>query len=261
MAKAKRKALSKKDRFEVFKRDSFTCQYCGKKAPDVVLHIDHIEPVCDGGTNDFLNLVTSCRDCNSGKSNRKLTDTSVVDKQRKQLEELQEKKEQLDMMFQWQKSLIEIEKDTVQRASDYWTEIVTGYHLNKNGEAELKRLINKFGVHEVLESMKIAAETYLELKENEFTKDSVEKAWKKVGGVCSCRQKGYDPKFTQIYYVRGILRNRVYVNEKYIIPLLKKAYEVGVCMDSITNLAKNCKNWTEFKIWVEDETEAMLRTD
>jgi 5-methylcytosine-specific restriction endonuclease McrA len=29
-----RKALSKKLRFEVFKRDNFTCQYCGRAAPD-----------------------------------------------------------------------------------------------------------------------------------------------------------------------------------------------------------------------------------
>lgn len=29
-----RKQLSKKLRFEVFKRDSFTCQYCGKKSPE-----------------------------------------------------------------------------------------------------------------------------------------------------------------------------------------------------------------------------------
>ena len=42
---AVRKAISKKLRFEVFKRDSFTCQYCGKSAPDVILHVDHILPV------------------------------------------------------------------------------------------------------------------------------------------------------------------------------------------------------------------------
>ena len=29
-----REPISKKLRFEVFKRDSFTCQYCGSKAPD-----------------------------------------------------------------------------------------------------------------------------------------------------------------------------------------------------------------------------------
>jgi len=40
-----RKAISKKLRFEVYKRDKFTCQYCGRKAPDVILEIDHINPV------------------------------------------------------------------------------------------------------------------------------------------------------------------------------------------------------------------------
>ncbi|WP_446008353.1 HNH endonuclease [Candidatus Electrothrix sp.] len=59
-----RKSLSKKLRFEVFKRDSFTCQYCGKVAPNVILEVDHIEPVSKGGSNELLNLITSCYDCN-----------------------------------------------------------------------------------------------------------------------------------------------------------------------------------------------------
>lgn len=59
-----RKPISKKIRFEVFKRDKFTCQYCGRSAPDVILEIDHLNPVINGGDNDILNLVTSCRDCN-----------------------------------------------------------------------------------------------------------------------------------------------------------------------------------------------------
>lgn len=63
-----RKAISTRTRFEIFKRDQFTCQYCGGKPPAVILHIDHITPVSAGGTNDPDNLVTSCRDCNLGKS-------------------------------------------------------------------------------------------------------------------------------------------------------------------------------------------------
>lgn len=60
-------ALSKSRRFEVFKRDSFTCQYCGRRPPEVVLEVDHIHPVSQGGTDDELNLFTSCYDCNRGK--------------------------------------------------------------------------------------------------------------------------------------------------------------------------------------------------
>ena len=67
MAKS-RKQISTRTRFEVFKRDGFTCQYCGGKPPAAILHIDHITPVSAGGTNDLANLVTSCKDCNLGKS-------------------------------------------------------------------------------------------------------------------------------------------------------------------------------------------------
>ena len=44
-----RKSISKKIRFEVYKRDKFTCQYCGRKATDVILNVDHIEPISKGG--------------------------------------------------------------------------------------------------------------------------------------------------------------------------------------------------------------------
>jgi 5-methylcytosine-specific restriction endonuclease McrA len=54
-------------RFFILSRDHFTCQYCGRKAPDVVLEIDHITPRSKGGTNATANLVTSCRACNNGK--------------------------------------------------------------------------------------------------------------------------------------------------------------------------------------------------
>lgn len=58
---SERQAVGHKLCFEVFKRDSFTGQYCGVKAPDVVLNVDHIHPVAEGGGADILNLVTSCR--------------------------------------------------------------------------------------------------------------------------------------------------------------------------------------------------------
>lgn len=61
-------AVSKRLRFEVFRRDNHACRYCGKTAPDVPLTVDHVVPVALGGCDDPSNLVTACRDCNSGKS-------------------------------------------------------------------------------------------------------------------------------------------------------------------------------------------------
>jgi hypothetical protein len=63
----KRLPISKKTRFEVLKRDNFTCRYCGAKAPDVVLEIDHVKPVAGGGCGCLSNLRTACIDCNRGK--------------------------------------------------------------------------------------------------------------------------------------------------------------------------------------------------
>lgn len=64
---ADRKPISKATRFRVFKRDEFTCQYCGNTPPSVVLEVDHMVAVAAGGDNNFDNLITACFDCNRGK--------------------------------------------------------------------------------------------------------------------------------------------------------------------------------------------------
>jgi hypothetical protein len=51
----------------ILERDALTCQYCGRRAPAVDLHVDHIISVNDGGSSDDDNLITSCSDCNFGK--------------------------------------------------------------------------------------------------------------------------------------------------------------------------------------------------
>ena len=52
----------------VFKRDNYTCQYCGKVGGK--LETDHIIPFSKGGTDDMDNLVTACRKCNRQKRDK-----------------------------------------------------------------------------------------------------------------------------------------------------------------------------------------------
>jgi len=59
-------------RFQVLRRDGFTCQYCGGQPPDVKLHIDHLQPWSSGGLNVLENLRTSCEACNLGKGAARL---------------------------------------------------------------------------------------------------------------------------------------------------------------------------------------------
>lgn len=67
-----REYIPSKLRFEILERDKFTCRYCGAKAPDVSLQLDHIRPVCLGGDNRKSNLITSCSSCNNAKGFGKL---------------------------------------------------------------------------------------------------------------------------------------------------------------------------------------------
>ena len=50
----------------VFKRDRGRCAYCGAPAE----HLDHVVPICQGGTNNLDNLVAACANCNLSKGGR-----------------------------------------------------------------------------------------------------------------------------------------------------------------------------------------------
>ncbi len=142
-----RKPLSKRVRFEVFKRDQFKCQYCGGAAPDVLLTIDHVQPQSKGGANDILNLVTACSGCNSGKSAISLSDDSAVKKQRAQMKLLAEKREQLRMLVQWRDGLADLDNEQVTILTNKVNERLTAYeqHLNPSGIEMVRAWLKRFG--------------------------------------------------------------------------------------------------------------------
>ena len=188
-----RKTLTKAIRFEVFKRDHFTCQYCGRKAPEAILEVDHIVPVAEGGTNDILNLVTSCRDCNRGKGKRKLDDNATVLKQRAELELMAERQEQVAMMVQWKNEMSAMDNMLIENLSDYWITI-TGYDTGETGIRMLRSCYNRFGYSEVYEAITIAVDKYFK-----DTAISAVDAFHKIGGICYNRKKQRENDAEQNY--------------------------------------------------------------
>ncbi len=65
-------ALSRR---EIFRRDHFTCQYCGKTTS--FLTVDHVIPKHLGGTHEWSNLVTACAFCNHKKGGRSLAESGM----------------------------------------------------------------------------------------------------------------------------------------------------------------------------------------
>jgi 5-methylcytosine-specific restriction endonuclease McrA len=62
-------------RREVFRRDSYTCQYCGRKYSD--LTIDHVVPRHMGGAHIWTNVVAACPQCNHRKGGRRLDEAGM----------------------------------------------------------------------------------------------------------------------------------------------------------------------------------------
>lgn len=251
--------VSKKLRFEVFKRDSFTCQYCGQKAPDVVLEVDHIEPLSEGGETDILNLITACKSCNRGKSNIRLTDAEVLNKKRKQLELLQERREQMEAMFEWQKDLLDLEQEAITRMAELWRGYVPGYYLNDSGMNGLRGLMKNFGVDEIIAAMYRSTTLYLRFDRNGLViQESAQEALNRIGGLCVTNRREREiPGSGKIYYIRGILRNRLsYIDEKLCFRLMLEALKNGCSIDDLRDIALSAHSWTAWKNEITQYTAA-----
>ena len=242
---SKRKSVRKSVRFEVFKRDGFSCQYCGAKAPEAVLHVDHINPVSNGGDNEIINLITSCEACNLGKSSRLLSDNAAITRQRAQLEALNERREQLEMLLAWRDSMKEFDQEAAGEVANRIEDHIPGYLVNDTGRASIAKWLKKYSVSEILDAAEAAA---LKLPAN-IDAESVDAFFNSIPKLCAVKRL---PEADQrIRYARGILRNRIYVNEQVVMALMERAVDAGTDPEEIIQLAKETPIWTAFRAVME----------
>ena len=57
-------------RMNVYRRDGFSCQYCGVEYDVDHLTFDHVVPQSRGGSTNWTNIVTCCGPCNRRKGDR-----------------------------------------------------------------------------------------------------------------------------------------------------------------------------------------------
>lgn len=248
------KGIPPKMRFEVFKRDAFTCQYCGRSAPDVTLEADHIKPQKEGGKNHITNLITSCKECNRGKGAKLLDDHSVLQKQRVQLEELNKRRNQLEMMMNWREELISLSEHELKIVADHFNKS-TGHTLTEKGIAEFRKYLKLYGLKTILDSIDKAIIQYGKVaKDDQFTDDSVYKIYEYTIKICKFVNVDKEkPYLKDLFYIRGILRNRLnYCDQSEALILLEKAYIYGASIESLKSLALSVRNWTAFVADITD---------
>jgi len=171
--------IPKRKRFEVFKRDGFVCLYCGRTPPAVTLHVDHLVAKSKGGTNDDTNLVTSCADCNLGKSNIPIA--PVVPSH-----DHAEKLAQLQAMAQKHVDTKLREQDEVSFILKFWINL-DGHEPNyaittrKRDEA-IRRFLKDLSSEQIMDSLAITYENLSDRCEFSTFKYFCGVCWRKIKG-------------------------------------------------------------------------------
>lgn len=211
--------------------------------------IDHVRPVAKGGDNDPMNLITSCQDCNSGKSDRELDDNSVLSRQRAQVEELNERRLQIEMMLEWRNELLLIEKLKMEKLIEVIGSKSAKFSPNERGKETIARWAKQYDFDELLSAIDRAFEIYF----MEDDEECWEKAFSKIPGIIKItRVSARKPYLPQLFYIRGILRNRLtYMRDADVVPMLERAVELGLDLDHFTELAKRFRSWTQFRDCIE----------
>lgn len=153
----KRKPIGNAKRFKTFQRDGFRCQYCGASPPAVVLHVDHVVAVANGGSNADDNLVTACSNCNHGKGTKSTNQAAMPRDYKLLAADTKERAEQLRayrehlQMFQ-----NEMHQAVDMVGSRFWCENMTWAQSASTCRRKVERFIELLGVGEVIEAAKIA---------------------------------------------------------------------------------------------------------
>lgn len=247
---AKRKAISKRTRFEVFKRDKFSCQYCGSMVPDVVLQIEHVIPVAHGGGNDILNLVAACEACNSGKGSRLLTDSDACKVQSEQMKMLADKREQLQMMCKWKNELSKLDDEIAQFLCVVW-ERAFGY-WPIDAFQNIKKLSKVASMLDASAAIERTALMY-------SRKDEGECADKLLTIYRYMQQDKVRPGSSRVPFIIGILKTKgtnPYHFKEVGVLLNRLLDETDADIESVVKIAKESGSGYQFVVWLRDQFES-----
>lgn len=176
----KREPISKKLRFEVFKRDVFKCQYCGSEPSKVVLEIDHIHPVSKGGKSNIDNLITACFDCNRGKKDISLTLSPQNTAEK--LYAIQEKEDQYKALMKLQKSIHARKIKEANKVEEVYSRHFNDWTLTDRFKSKTVLLfISQLGVNKVIDAMESACER-MHWDEDKAIKYFCGICWRKIKG-------------------------------------------------------------------------------
>ena len=249
-------------RFEVLKRDGFQCRYCGARAPDVMLEVDHIDPVSLGGSDDFLNLTTACQDCNRGKSNIPLDEHQALQAQVTEIERIEGSAAGLDDLRRRRAEadeLIEMQIDAIEEAIEGHPD----FSLSETGRKTVKRWLKQDSVEALMTAVDAAAVSYLG-SPGEVTDRDFERFISKVPAVAAFRRihGKKSEAYRKAIYAAAIMRNRFEdFNEDFFTDAyteMFEAFDPKKCDEVADEIVIAAKTYADYES-IEEDLGVILR--
>jgi hypothetical protein len=179
--------IEKSLKYKIFRRDNFTCQYCGKQTPKVVLNVDSLIPITSVSTNNETELITVCQDCCNER----------------QAIPVNERQEQIEA---YEKFLLERQKEqsiVIEELGEYWSLLCDNqYELNEHGLESLKKFLVHLVPFEIRESMDIAAD--------KIPNENIGERFKYFCGIChnKIREKSGDTTWIFFNEIKNYYLNK-----------------------------------------------------
>lgn len=244
----KSRSISKRVRFEVFKRDGFACVYCGAHPPQVLLQLDHLRPIAQGGTCEIDNLVTACEACNNGKGAVELT--QIPESLRAKASRVAEAEEQLRL---YQQTL----QDKADRLEDEAWAVANALfppkckEIRRDWLKSLKNFLEQLGFHSVQDAAEIA---YSRFAFNDKRK------WAYFCGVCWKRIKAPPINDSSLSAITDTLASRLEELDRVeCVAFLRATAAAGINPAWVRHLAGYVSSWAQFKERVSREVRESLR--
>lgn len=162
--------MSNTRRFKILERDGFKCAYCGKVASETELEVDHIIPRAKGGTDIIENLITACFECNRGKRDRLLKNSSS----KNTLNEIEAMAN--DAHMQSEKLRVKIDAITYY----FLKSCPSGHKLTNRQIGKLRTFTRVYDINLLLEAVDISTNKYIPDHASDW---HYENAINKIGGI------------------------------------------------------------------------------
>jgi hypothetical protein len=179
-------------------------------------------------------------------------------KQKAQLDELNKRREQLEMLLQWRQGLASIDDDYIAAVNDKFA-AETAYSLNDVGRKKIRQWLKRFTLAELLEALDASLGTYYKTGDEDPDRNFAMacKAFDMVPRVANAKNLNAEkPWMKDLFYIRAIVRNSMYCNERVALDLIQQVYELGGSVEDMKDWAKQTRNWTnwrnEMESWIDD---------